>query len=97
MCSMPNGQVSVVDDTNERVKLLDQLFNVANHCDVSGTPCDICQVTSSEVAVTFGLCVQFISVINGQLMNGGKLQLQPIAVGIAHHQGSLYITSRTAL
>ncbi|KAH3718011.1 hypothetical protein DPMN_060808 [Dreissena polymorpha] len=38
-----------------------------------------------------------MSVSNGQLVNGRKLQLPHKAVGIAHHQGALYITSGTAL
>ncbi|XP_052230337.1 uncharacterized protein LOC127844280 [Dreissena polymorpha] len=41
--------------------------------------------------------LQFISVTNGQLMNGRKLSLQHAAYGIAHHQGALYVTSDTAL
>ncbi|XP_052249986.1 uncharacterized protein LOC127857570 [Dreissena polymorpha] len=38
-----------------------------------------------------------MSVSNGQLVNGSKLELPHAAVGIAHHQGALYITSGTAL
>ncbi len=41
--------------------------------------------------------VQFITVSNGQLVNGRKLQLPHAAFGIAYHQGALYITSLTAL
>ncbi|XP_052265573.1 uncharacterized protein LOC127868045 [Dreissena polymorpha] len=98
ICSLPSGYVIVTDYNNKNVKLLDKSYNVSGHCDVSGPPCDICLITSCEVAVTIGgTCVQFISVSNGQLVNGRKLQLQHNAVGIAHHQGALYITSRTAL
>ncbi|XP_052265799.1 uncharacterized protein LOC127868186 isoform X1 [Dreissena polymorpha] len=98
ICSLPNDQVIVLDSNNKRVKLLNQHYAVTSHCDVSGTLEDICQITSSEVAVTVQSgVVQFISVINGQLVNGRKFQLQHSATGIAHHQGALYITSRNAL
>ncbi|KAH3846385.1 hypothetical protein DPMN_088686 [Dreissena polymorpha] len=62
------------------------------------SPVDICQITPSEMAVTLdGSGVQFMSVSNGQLVNGRKLQLPYSAFGIVHHQGALYITSNTAL
>ncbi|XP_052232901.1 uncharacterized protein LOC127845790 isoform X2 [Dreissena polymorpha] len=97
ICSLPSGHVIVADYHNQKVKLLDQHYNVSSHCDVSGNPYDICNITSSEVAVTVGKNVQFISVSNGQLVSGRKILLQHDANGIAHHEGALYITSGTAL
>ncbi|KAH3791879.1 uncharacterized protein LOC127837297 isoform X2 [Dreissena polymorpha] len=99
ICSLPGGQVIVLyHNNNNRVKMLDKNFNVSSHCDVSGAQWDICLITASEVAVTLDDAgVQFMSVSNMQLVNGRKLQLPHKAVGIAHHQGALYITSSTAL
>ncbi|XP_052267338.1 uncharacterized protein LOC127869085 isoform X2 [Dreissena polymorpha] len=98
ICSLPSGQIIVVDFNNENVKLFDQHYNVSSHCDVSDAPYDICKITSSEVAVTQGGDgVQFVYVSNGQLVNGRKLKLSHKAIGIAHHQGALYITSWTDL
>ncbi|KAH3840079.1 hypothetical protein DPMN_113521 [Dreissena polymorpha] len=97
ICSTPSGQVIVADFHNKKVKLLDQHYNVSSHCNVSGSPRNLCNITSSEVAVIFNNDVQFISVTNGQLVNGRKLSLQHAAIGIAHHQGTLYVTSGTAL
>ncbi|KAH3866957.1 hypothetical protein DPMN_030081 [Dreissena polymorpha] len=92
ICNLPYGQVIVLDYTNYRLKLLDEQFNVTSCCDVLGNPTDICQVTSNEVTVTSGYgVVMFMSVINWQLVNGRKFQLQHDALGIVHHQGSLYI------
>ncbi|XP_052269475.1 uncharacterized protein LOC127870929 isoform X2 [Dreissena polymorpha] len=97
ICSMPCGQVIVADYFNKKVKLLDKHYNVSSHCDVSGYPWEICQITSSEVAVTFNKDVQFISINNGNLVSGTKISLQHNVKGIAHHKGALYITSGTAL
>ncbi|XP_052269466.1 uncharacterized protein LOC127870925 isoform X2 [Dreissena polymorpha] len=97
ICSMPSGQVIVADFHNKKVKLLDKHYNVSSHCDVSGSPWDICQITSSEVAVTFNKDVQFISINNGNPVSGTKISLQHDVKGIAHHKGALYITSGTAL
>ncbi|XP_052220540.1 uncharacterized protein LOC127837456 isoform X1 [Dreissena polymorpha] len=97
ICCLPSGQVIVTDYYNNKLKLLDQHYTVSSHCDVSGDLEDICQITSSEVAVTVNKNVQLISVINGQLVSGRKLQLPHAARGIAHHQGAVYVTSGTAL
>ncbi|KAH3869843.1 hypothetical protein DPMN_033014 [Dreissena polymorpha] len=79
MCSLPSSHVILADNLNGNVKLLDQHYNASSHCDVSSpvaSPTDICRVTLSEVAVSFGKksvslsngSVQFISVSNGQLI-----------------------------
>ncbi|KAH3749226.1 hypothetical protein DPMN_183719 [Dreissena polymorpha] len=99
---LPDRQVLVVDNENNNVKLLDQQYQVVSHCSVTKWPIDICQITSSEVAVTVDDSVnthgvQFITVNNRQLVQGRKLQLQHKCGGIAFHQGDLYITSFTAL
>ncbi|XP_052265707.1 uncharacterized protein LOC127868128 [Dreissena polymorpha] len=98
MCSLPSGHVIIADNLNENVKLLDQHYKVSSHCDLSSPPTDICQITSSEVAVSHvNGGVQFISVRNGQLVKGRKFQLPHKAEGIAHHKGTLYVTSGKAL
>ncbi|KAH3702494.1 hypothetical protein DPMN_077517, partial [Dreissena polymorpha] len=70
---------------------------VVSHCSVSDTPWGICQITSSEVGVTGGHEVQFIKVNNNQLVKDRKLEFQHDCVGIAFHQGDLYVTSGTEL
>ncbi|KAH3714618.1 hypothetical protein DPMN_057302 [Dreissena polymorpha] len=54
ICSLLCGQVIVADYENNRVKMLDKCYNVSSHCDVSDSPWDICQIASTEVAVTLG-------------------------------------------
>ncbi|KAH3869862.1 hypothetical protein DPMN_033033 [Dreissena polymorpha] len=98
ICSLPSGQVIVADLKNKKVKLLDQHYNVSGHCDITGHPIDICQITSSEVAVSHNdNGVQFISLSNGQLVNRREFMLPHRVIGIAHHQGALYVTSGNAL
>ncbi|XP_052221472.1 tripartite motif-containing protein 45-like [Dreissena polymorpha] len=101
ICSLPSGQIVIADQENKRVKLLDKQYNVVSHCTLSGFLWDICHIKCNEVAVSVQdgqtSSVQFISVCNGQLVNNRKFQLQHNILGIAHHQGALYITSRTAL
>ncbi|XP_052249462.1 uncharacterized protein LOC127857134 [Dreissena polymorpha] len=97
ICSLPSGQVIVADSFNNKVKMFDQHYNVSSYCDMSGFLNDMCLITSSEVAVTLDAGVQFMSVSNRQLVKGRTLQFPHVAVGIAHRQGALYITSYNAL
>ncbi|KAH3728945.1 hypothetical protein DPMN_054908 [Dreissena polymorpha] len=96
-------QILVADTRNKKVKLLDQQYQVVSHCSVTGYPQDLCDITPSEVAVTVNENnkniheVQLITVNNRQMVIGRKFQLQHECVGIAFHQGDMYITSATAL
>ncbi|XP_052231846.1 uncharacterized protein LOC127845152 [Dreissena polymorpha] len=101
---LPAKQILVADHSNQKVKLLDQQYQVVSHCSVTSYPLTLCEITPSEVAVTVNDPanirvheVQFITVNNRQLVIGRKLQLQHVCGGIACHQGDLYITACTAL
>ncbi|KAH3703902.1 uncharacterized protein LOC127860877 isoform X1 [Dreissena polymorpha] len=103
MCVLTDGQVLVADRGNNRVKLLNQQYQVVSHCGVAKYVEGMCQITPSEVAVdvndnasnTHNL--QFITVTQSQLTLGRKLELQHKCKGIACHQGDLFICSGTAL
>ncbi|KAH3818755.1 uncharacterized protein LOC127830993 [Dreissena polymorpha] len=95
ICVLPDRQVLVVDSTNNKVKLLNRKYRVVNHWDEAAD--DMCQIAPSEVAVTMNKMVKFITVINNQLVKGRELQLDHKCLGIAHHQGDLFVTSGFAL
>ncbi|XP_052226711.1 uncharacterized protein LOC127841689 [Dreissena polymorpha] len=101
ICVLPDGQVLVVDWTNNNVKLLNQQYQVVSHLDVNARPFDICLITPSEVAVTVNASniheVQFITVNQGKLVPGRKFQLQHECRGIDHHQGDLFVISSEEL
>ncbi|XP_052213771.1 uncharacterized protein LOC127832373 isoform X2 [Dreissena polymorpha] len=93
-----NGHFVVGDCKHNSIKLLDQHFKVKSHCAVSDGPRDMCQITSSEVAVGFYTGeVQFISLNKERLAKDRAMQLQHKCIGIAFHLAKLYITSGTAL
>ncbi|XP_052261085.1 uncharacterized protein LOC127865172 [Dreissena polymorpha] len=97
ICVLLDGQVLVADGDNERVKLLNQQYQVVSHWDVTAKPWDMCQITPSEVAVAVNNEVQLITVSQSQLAIGRKLELQHSCNSIAHIQGYLFIASGTAL
>ncbi|KAH3717420.1 uncharacterized protein LOC127855740 [Dreissena polymorpha] len=78
MCVL-SDQIIVADVSNKRIKLLNHQYQVVDHCDLTAAPCDMCQITPSEVAVTMGEDeddtneVQFVSVSGGQLVESTKL------------------------
>ncbi|XP_052255542.1 uncharacterized protein LOC127861180 isoform X2 [Dreissena polymorpha] len=82
--------------------VLDHQYQVVGHCDFTAEPHDMCQTTHSEVAVAVTDYiktheVQFVSVNDGRLVKGRKLQFQHQCSGIAHNLQELYLTSGTAL
>ncbi|XP_052225159.1 uncharacterized protein LOC127840789 [Dreissena polymorpha] len=97
ICVLPDGQVLIVDSKNQKVKLLNQQYQVVSHWDVNARPVDICLITPSEVAVAVNTSkiheVQFITVNQGKLVPGRKFQLQHECTGIAHHYEDLFVTS----
>ncbi|XP_052224562.1 uncharacterized protein LOC127840126 [Dreissena polymorpha] len=101
ICVLTDGQVLVADWENRRFKLLNQQYQVVSHCGIAEPVWDMCQITPSEVAVTVNTSythnVQFIAVTQSQLTLGRKLELQHTCRGIDHHEGELFICSRTAL
>ncbi|KAH3704135.1 hypothetical protein DPMN_079190 [Dreissena polymorpha] len=95
ICVLPSGQVLIAD--MNKVKLLNQQYQVVSQCRLSGQPWGICQITPSDVGVTVGSEIQFIKVNNSQLVTDRKLQLQHDCKSIAYHEGDLFVTSGTAL
>ena len=80
------------------MKLLDQTYKVVAHNDLPNKPWSMCSIDSSLVAIASGnKGVHFIRVTNGKLIKDRLLKLQHWCVGIAHHQGNLYITDGKAL
>ncbi|KAH3897761.1 hypothetical protein DPMN_021956, partial [Dreissena polymorpha] len=98
VCALPDGQVLVADCSwNDKVKLLNQQYQVVSHWGVSPL-CDMCLITPSEAAVALGdHGVQFITVTQSKLVPGRRLQLRQDCYAIVHHKGDLFICSNTAL
>ncbi|KAH3802905.1 hypothetical protein DPMN_156702 [Dreissena polymorpha] len=100
ICVISCDKLIVADGSCQMVNLLDNHYKVISHCDVRVSG-DICQISASEVAVTaaegktYG--IQFISLHSGKLLKGRRLELRHLCDGIAHHDGHLYVTSRSAL
>ncbi|XP_052247465.1 uncharacterized protein LOC127855711 [Dreissena polymorpha] len=101
ICVLTDDEILVADQANKRVKLLNPQYQVVGHCDLTGYPNDMCQITQNEVAVTVNTDdtheVLFVSVKKRRLVKGRKLQFQHYCYGIAHDLKDLYLTSGTAL
>ncbi|KAH3832252.1 hypothetical protein DPMN_105533, partial [Dreissena polymorpha] len=99
---LPGGEILIADNNNKRVKLLDTQYKVVTHTDCWSHPWDMCSISPTEVAVTVGVyarinTVQFLIVNNRQIVKGRELKIIHNCHGIAHFNGSLFITSLTAL
>ncbi|KAH3816346.1 hypothetical protein DPMN_117861 [Dreissena polymorpha] len=101
VCETYAGELLIMDQGNDKLKLLDKTYKVVAHYDLPYTPSSMCRIESLLVAVTLGNKeVHFIRVSklpSMRLVHESTLKLHHACEGIAHHQGSLYITSGTAL
>ncbi|KAH3711468.1 hypothetical protein DPMN_071137 [Dreissena polymorpha] len=101
ICVLPGGHILVAERDKRSVTLLNQKYEPLIHWDLFNYPWDICQVTPNEVAVTWDddntHVIQFITVNNRQLVRDRTFSLQHNCRKIDHHQGTLFVTSGTAL
>ncbi|KAH3717258.1 uncharacterized protein LOC127855710 [Dreissena polymorpha] len=101
ICVLTDEEILVADFDNKRVKLLNPQYQVVGHCDLTGYPNDMCQITQNEVAVAVDKDdtheVLYVSVKKRRLVKGRKLQFQHDCDSIAHDLQDLYLTSGTAL
>ncbi|KAH3848948.1 uncharacterized protein LOC127874096 [Dreissena polymorpha] len=99
ICETAAGELIITDLMHNKVKLLDQTYKVVDHYDLPSQPIAMRSIDSSLVAITgyFSSAVHFIRVTNGQLIKDRILELKHHCMGIAHHQGNLYITDGKAL
>ncbi|KAH3826794.1 uncharacterized protein LOC127882163 [Dreissena polymorpha] len=99
ICELPNGELIVVDNTNQNVKLLDMQFNVVANTVLQHSPSDMCSISPNEVAIASesGRTIQFLTVNNRHIVLGRTLQFKHDCHGIAHYKGSVFVTSGTTL
>ncbi|XP_052782000.1 uncharacterized protein LOC128218382 [Mya arenaria] len=102
VCELPGGEIVISDYSNCKVKLLDQQYRVADHCDVPEYPFDVCHIGGNEVAVCVNFRddrreLHFINMTKGKLVTTRKLCFMHRSYGVAHHGNTLYISSNTAL
>lgn len=102
-CQLPDGRLVLVDNGNQRVKLLNKTFHVLSHCYTPDYAMDVCTIRTNEVAVTVNNQrhsqheIHFIKVINDELHFDTKINLTHDCAGIAHFADHLYIGSWNAL
>ncbi|KAH3722035.1 hypothetical protein DPMN_064984 [Dreissena polymorpha] len=101
ICVFDNDTIIIADYNLKKLKLVDQHYKVISHLDVPLSVGGMCRISTNKVAVT--VCedttngIQLCFINNGQLLKGNQLQLQEECTGIAHHAGTLFVTSRKTL
>ncbi|WAR26709.1 TRI33-like protein, partial [Mya arenaria] len=98
ICELPGGETLITDLRNHKVKLLDSQYQMTSTYNLPDAPTHICHITGNEAAVTLGYNgVHFITVTGSTLSVTRKLTFPHTCLGISHHNGNLYIGSRTAI
>ncbi|KAH3749922.1 hypothetical protein DPMN_184437 [Dreissena polymorpha] len=99
ICELPSREPLVLDYNYDKEKLFDKLLS---NCKVLRYSYAMCLISPNELIVTTNEhddlhFLQMITVRNDKLEKGNKIQLPHRCVGIARHEGDLYVTSGTAL
>ncbi|XP_060600203.1 uncharacterized protein LOC132753719 isoform X2 [Ruditapes philippinarum] len=59
-CILPSGEILLADDTNKKLKKLDDMYNVKYVCDLPDCPRDVCYVGDHVAVVTLWSKLQFV-------------------------------------
>ncbi|XP_052815203.1 uncharacterized protein LOC128242172 [Mya arenaria] len=100
---LPSGEIILVDNRNNRLKILNREYKVIAQYDVPQKPLDICHVTGNQVAVTVKCVnpvrheVHFLTVTAGTIKMTRKFSVDHDCKSIRHHGNQLYVGSYTAL
>ncbi|XP_052781151.1 uncharacterized protein LOC128217798 [Mya arenaria] len=103
ICELLSGELVLVDNYNCRIKLLNQSYQIVDHCDVPTHPQNACNIAGNELAVSVNFNdknrheVRFFNVRDSKLQQTRQLTCCHRVQNIAHHSGRLYIASGTAL
>ena len=101
MVLLESGNVVLIDNINNNVKLLNENRMVIAQRRLLSSPHDICAVGNTRVAVTFSDWtkkeIQFLDTATGKIESQDKLKLKHSCYGIVHHDGKLYVSSHYAI
>ncbi|XP_052815204.1 uncharacterized protein LOC128242173 [Mya arenaria] len=100
---LPSGEIILVDNRNNRLKILNREYKVIAQYDFPQQPVDICHVTGNQVAVAVDCVnpvrheVHFLTVKAGTIKMTRKFSVDHVCMSIRHHGNQLYVGSYTAL
>ncbi|XP_045197005.2 uncharacterized protein LOC123551847 [Mercenaria mercenaria] len=92
ICETSDGAIIITDHSNRRVKKLDCKYKVTAHVDLPGSPCSVCQVDETRIAVTMMELkkVQLVS-YNEPMKLLSSFSVGDHCRGVLHHNGLLYV------
>ncbi|XP_053404362.1 uncharacterized protein LOC128558594 [Mercenaria mercenaria] len=96
VCVLPQSEILLIDNANNRLKKLDMFYNVDSHCDLPKPPLDMCVVDDFTILVSFGDTINFINVRYTPTL---KTQIKPEATcfSLAWHNKSIFYTDKRSL
>ncbi|XP_052785806.1 uncharacterized protein LOC128221308 isoform X2 [Mya arenaria] len=107
ICELPSGEVVIADQANNRVKLLNNQYQVTDHSDLPRYLHDLCLTADDVIAVAVDDRhyiykynkheIHFLSVTRGKIATLRMFTTHMDCRSIAHNQGQLYISSGNAL
>jgi hypothetical protein len=90
---LPNGEVLLADERNNRLKKLNSAYNVISYCDVTAQPDSLCYIGNDTAVARLGrYTIQYVNV-SGNITLRQLVKLDHKCLDLACHGDILYIIS----
>jgi hypothetical protein len=90
---LPNSEVLLADEWNERLKKLNSLYKVISHCYLTANPYSVCYIgNDTAVASLKGNTIQYVNV-SGNIKLRQLMELDHKCYDLACHGDTLYVSS----
>ncbi|WAR03983.1 hypothetical protein MAR_010541 [Mya arenaria] len=97
-CQVSDNAILLADETNRKIKLLNDKYSIVHSYELSSCPCGVCCVSEREAAVCLEVrAIQYVSVHDQRLTLLKRFSVDHDCLRLTYHGGKLFVTSGTAL
>lgn len=94
-CQLPSGEILLADNSNRRLKKIDNMYKVIGVCDLPDEPSDVCYIGNNEAIVSLKRKLQFVNVIEMKLTKSEEQVHE--CLGLCCHGDQLYVTGQDSV
>ncbi|XP_060601580.1 uncharacterized protein LOC132754861 isoform X4 [Ruditapes philippinarum] len=89
-CLLPSGEILLTDNINQKLKKLDNMYNVKCVCDLPDQPYDVCYVGDNVAVVSLWLKLQFVDTKHSMKLIR-SIDTDHECYGLACHGDQMYV------
>jgi hypothetical protein len=93
MCMLPNSEVLLADQTNDKLKKLNKKYTIVSCCKLPNKPLSVCYIGNNlSIIALHGNVIQYVEV-SDEIELRNKVPLSHECFGLACHGDTLYVAS----